>query len=192
MSTELESLLEELIGGDDDRAELATAGIASMGQVALPALQPLLESRDVDARWWALRTLAQMDEPPLEWLIQGLKDESAEVRQCSALGICHHPTERAVDDLLALLQDVEPVSSNLAASALIRIGKAATQDLLDKLDTLKGTGRIEAMRALATLEDTRAISALMAGTEEDSLLVNHWAEEGLKRLGLDMVYLQPD
>jgi len=32
----------------------------------------------------------------------------------------------------------------------------------------------------------------MAALEEDSISMQFWAEEGLERLGLGMVYLKPD
>jgi len=48
------------------------------------------------------------------------------------------------------------------------------------------------MRALAEITDHRAIPALMAALDDESVMVQHWAEEGLERLGLDMVYLKPE
>ena len=32
---------------------------------------------------------------------------------------------------------------------------------------------------------------MMKVMEEDSVLLQHWAKEGLERLGLDMVYIKP-
>jgi HEAT repeat protein len=75
---------------------------------------------------------------------------------------------------------------------LIAIGKDAIPGLLDLLPNLKDVSRTEAYRAIACIEDQRSIPALMAAMDEDSLAINYWAEEGLKRLGLDMVYLEPD
>jgi len=45
---------------------------------------------------------------------------------------------------------------------------------------------------LAEIADHSAIPALMSALEDDSVMVQHWAEEGLERLGLDMVYLKPE
>jgi HEAT repeat protein len=50
--------------------------------------------------------------------------------------------------------------------------------------------RILALRALAELRDHRAIPVMMQVMEEDSVLLQHWAQEGLERLGLDMVYIK--
>jgi HEAT repeat protein len=192
MNAEIASLLIELTSGDDHRAELAVAGLSSHGNKALPALKEMLISSDSDARWWAVRTLAQMVNPPLDILIGSLEDESQEVRQCAALAICHHPDTSAILNLLRLMTESESVTTNLAATALIAIGKDAIPGLLDLLPNLKDVSRTEAYRAIACIEDQRSIPALMAAMDEDSLAINYWAEEGLKRLGLDMVYLEPD
>jgi HEAT repeat protein len=192
MKPEIESLLEELTSGDDDQAERAAASLKKFGNEVLPAIQKLLISTDVDIRWWAVRALAEMDPPSLDLLIGSMEDESQEVRQCAALAICHHPTARAIPALLKLLQESESVTSNLAATALIATGKEATAKLLELLPVVKDTARIEAYRALACIEDQQSIPALMAGLEEDSLMINYWAEEGLNRLGLGMVYMKPD
>jgi len=53
------------------------------------------------------------------------------------------------------------------------------------------SARIHALRALAEIRDHRAIPLLMQVIQEDSALLQHWAKEGLERLGLDMVYIKP-
>jgi len=62
------------------------------------------------------------------------------------------------------------------------------------IDVVKGasqSARIHALRALAEIRDHRAIQIMMKVMEEDSALLQHWAKEGLDRLGLDMVYIKP-
>jgi HEAT repeat protein len=192
MNSEIDSLCFELCSGDDGRAELAVAKLAKLGDKVTPAIQSMLMSTDIDTRWWAVRTLAQMECPPVSLLIEMLEDESQEVRQCAALAICHHPTDRAISGLLKLLLEPESVTCNLAATALIAIGKESVPGLLELLSEVKDTVRIETFRTLACIEDQRSIPALMAALDEDSLAVNYWAEEGLNRLGLGMVYMKPD
>jgi HEAT repeat protein len=88
--------------------------------------------------------------------------------------------------------------STLAANALVKIGEAAVPALLTVLEE-KMTGentlqikaaRLGAVRALATIADSRAIPAMMSALEEDSVFMKHWAEIGLEKLGLDMVYMK--
>jgi len=192
MAEELCTLLAELTCGDDLRAEAAVSGLAGRGAGILPSLRALIDSSEVDARWWAIRTLAQMAEPPTDWLIASLADPAAEVRQCAALALCHHPDGNAIPGLIRLLADPEPVSAELAADALTAIGSDALPALLEMLENGPHKARLEAVRALACLGDPRAVPSLMAALEEDSLSMQFWAEEGLERLGLGMVYLKPD
>ena len=191
-SVEISSLLIELTSGDDHRAELAVASLSLLGSEALPDLQQLLKSDESDSRWWAIRCLAQMENPPVDLLIRSLDDASQEVRQCAALAISHHPDVTAIIKILGLLAEPDSVTANLAATALVAVGKDAIPDLLEHLPFLKGIGRIEAFRAIASIADQRAIPTLMSGLDEDSLTINYWAEEGLNRLGLDMIYMKPD
>jgi len=192
MDAEIQSLLIELNSGDDHRAELAVPALSAQGDSALPALQEMLDSTVIDSRWWAVRCLAQMENPPSDLLVGSLEDGSQEVRQCAALAISHHPHISAIKSLLDLIQETESVTTNLAATALIAIGKEAIPGLLELLPNLKDGSRIEAYRAIACIADQRAIPVLMSALDEDSLAINYWAEEGLNRLGLDMVYLEPD
>jgi len=190
MAAGLESMLADLTSGDDSRAEAAVPALAALGQTALPALRNLLSSPQVDARWWALRTLAQFKAPPLSWLIESLEDPSEEVRQCAALGLYHHPAEEAIPVLIHCLSDPDPLTVNLASNALVAVGAPAVPALLDLLRDAAHMTRVGTIRALASIGDPRAIPALMAALEEDSLNMKYWAEEGLERLGLDMVYMK--
>lgn len=192
MVNNAELLLAELNSGDDNRAEQAVAGLVALGMEVFPALEKMLKSPEEDKRWWAVRCLAQVENPPISLLIGSLDDLSQEVRQCAALAISYHPDEGALPKLLELLRGPDSVTSNLAATALIAIGKNALPDLMDVLPTLEEVGRIEAYRAIACIGDHRAIPLLMNAFEEDSLAINYWAEEGLNRLGMEMVYLKPE
>lgn len=192
MAEELRTLLSELTCGDDLRAEAAVAELAKFGTEALPPLKTLLISPETDARWWGIRTLAQMDAPPTDWLQAALKDPSGEVRQCAALALVHHPDLNAISDLVGMLADPEPVCAELAADALCALRAQAVPPLLAVLENGPYKARLEALRALACIKDQRAIPALMAALEEDSVSMQFWAEDGLERLGLNMVYLKPE
>ncbi len=192
MTDELSALLAELTCGDDARAEAAVSDLAGRGDVILPALKALLNSTEVDAPWWSIRTLAQMSAPPSDWLIAALADSNSEVRQCALLALCLHPDENAIPALIRLLADPEPVSAELASSALAAIGSQAVPALIESLENGAHKARLEAVRALSAIRDPRAIPSLIAALEEDSLAMQFWAEEGLERLGLGMVYLKAE
>ena len=103
-----------------------------------------------------------------------------------------HPDETAIRPLIQALSDADSLVSNLACTALVSIGKPAVPSLLEIPKDAPQMARINAIRALAEIEDYHAIPALMAALEEDSAMMQHWAEEGLERLGLNMVYLKPE
>lgn len=190
-------MLEDLTSGDETRAEAAVAPLLGMGEEAVPALLELTRSPDVDSRWWALRVLAASPHLQSEWLVPFLEDPAPEVRQCAALGLAGRPDERAVEKLIRALNDEDSMVATLAANALVKTGSPAVPSLIEvaKRPTVEGSGsqsqRIHALRALAEIRDHRAIPVMMQVMQEDSALLQHWAQEGLERLGLDMVYIKP-
>jgi HEAT repeat protein len=158
----------------------------------------------VDRRWWGLRVLAESPHvtPKAERLVPFLRDPAREVRQCAALGLAIQPDESATGPLVEALSDADTMVGSLAVSALVKIGGAAVPALIDAIkhrpaaegNVAGGTSpaaRIHALRALAEIRDHRAIPIMMKVMEEDSALLQHWAKEGLERLGLDMVYIKP-
>jgi HEAT repeat protein len=190
---DLQSQLEDLLSGDEARAEKAVVALIELGQDAIPALMDLSHSSDVDSRWWAIRTLAQSPLAQTEWLIPFLlSDPAPEVRQCAALGLAIKPDETAISPLVQALSDADSMTGNLAMNTLVKIGKDAVPALIECVkDKSLQSARILALRALAELRDHRAIPVMMQVMEEESVLLQHWAREGLERLGLDMVYIKP-
>jgi len=193
----LRALLSDLTSGNEGRAEKAVPALIELGEAAIPALLDLTRSSDVDQRWWALRVLAQAPQAQAEWLVPFLADPSREVRQCAALGLAIKPNESATGTLVQALSDEDSMVSSLAVNALVKIGKAAVPALIEvvkpgsKDSPVPQSARIHALRALAEIRDHRAIPVMMKVMEEDSALLQHWAKEGLDRLGLDMVYMKP-
>mgnify|MGYP000229843663 CR=1 FL=1 len=188
----LRELLNELISGDEARAERASASLAALGADAIPALRELANSPEPESRWWALRTLAQSPLLQTEWLIPFLDDPAPEVRQCAALGLGSKADERAAQAIVRALKDEDGMVCSLAVKALITIGREAVPSLIELAKRgAPPSASIHALRALAQIRDHRAIPVMMQVMEEDSALLQYWAKEGLERLGLDMVYLKP-
>jgi HEAT repeat protein len=187
----LQDLLKDLTSGNETRAEEAVHSLISLDEEAIPALLDLTRSSDVDHRWWGLRVLAQSPHAKAEWLVPFLNDPAREVRQCAALGLAIKPEESATEPLVQALSDEDSMVSSLAVNALVKIGKAAVPALIDVMKNASQSARIHALRALAEIRDHRAIPVMMKVMEEDSALLQHWAKEGLDRLGLDMVYIKP-
>jgi len=187
----LQDLLSDLTSGSETRAEKAVPELIDLGQEAIPALLDLTHSSEVDHRWWGLRVLAQSPHSQAEWLVPFLNDPAREVRQCAALGLAIKPDESATQPLVQALNDEDSMVSSLAVNALVKIGNAAVPSLIEVVKNAPQSARIHALRALAEIRDHRAIPVMMKVMEEDSALLQHWAKEGLDRLGLDMVYIKP-
>ena len=51
--------------------------------------------------------------------------------------------------------------------------------------------QILALRALSDIRDHRAIPVMMKVLNEESAVLQYWAQEGLQKLGLDMIYGKP-
>jgi HEAT repeat protein len=189
----LPNLLTDLTGGDEERAERAVASLIEWGEESVPALLDLTRSSDADTRWWALRTLAQSPHCRTEWLVPFLTNDPApEVRQCAALGLAVRADESAIQPLVRALTDADGMVGGLASNALVRIGRASVPSLIEVVQDGTQSARILALRALAEIRDHRAIPIMMKVMEEDSSLLQHWAQEGLERLGLDMIYIKPE
>ena len=189
----LQDLLNELTSGDEEHAEKAVVSLVELGEEAIPALLDLTHSPDADTRWWALRTLAQSPLCRTEWLVPFLeRDPSPEVRQCAALGLAGKADESAIQPLVHALTDADTMVGSLSATALVKIGSEAVPSLIEVVKSGKQSARILALRALAEIKDHRAIPIMMKVMGENSSLLQHWAKEGLDRLGLDMIYIKPE
>jgi len=187
----LQDFLNDLASKDEARAEKSISALVDFGKDAIPSLLKLSASAEVDTRWWAVRALSQAPHVSTGQLLPFLSDTAPEVRQCAALGLAEKPDESATQPLVRALSDVDAMVCSLAARALVKIGKPAVPSLIEAVNHKSQAVRIHAIRALAEIRDPRAIPTLMKVMEEDSALLQHWAKEGLERLGLDMVYLKP-
>lgn len=190
---DLAALLSDLLCGDDRRAEQAAQTLARHPQ-ALPELYKLLDLPDPEHRWWAVRTLAGCEpaEQTTRRLLAALEDDSSEVRQAAALALCHCPDLQAAPALIRALTDPDPMVVGLAGNALTLLKSEVVPALAAALDeTHNPAARREIVRSLAEIGDPRAIPALMKAIQSDSALMQYWAEHGLEKLGLGMVFIKP-
>jgi HEAT repeat protein len=204
----LEDILNDLTSGDDSLAETSVQSLAELPEeeqlAATAALSERLASPEVDQRWWAARTLAEL--PFLQThnlLMQALEDPDPSVRQCAALGLRAQikrtpgwdpepgTREALLLRLLAGLKDPDPLAARLAADALMAIGEPAVAQLLELLNNSDQAVRLLLVRILAEIGDQRAIPALVAALDEDSLFMEYWANEGLEKMGVGMRYFIP-
>lgn len=188
----MESLLAELTSGDDERAEAAIPALVALGEAALEPLLDLTRSADADIRWWGIRALAASPHTRTRDLIPHLSDPSPDVRAAAALALSAHPGEEAIEALVKTLGDEDSLTAGLAGTALVKIGSPAVASLLEVMQEARTGIRISALRALCEIRDHRAIPVMMKclNNENESAVIQYWAQQGLERLGLDMVYIK--
>lgn len=187
----MHELLAELTSGDDARAEKSIPAIVDLGLAAIPTLLELTRAEEVDSRWWAVRALAASPHARTENLIPLLSDSASEVRAAAALALCNHPDESAIPALINTLSDEDSLTAGLAGNALVKIGSPSVPSLLTVMSEAPTSIRIIVLRALSEIRDHRAIPVMMKSLSEESAVLQYWAQEGLQRLGLDMVYGKP-
>ena len=191
LQIKMHELLAELTSGDDTRAENSIPAIVDLGMAAIPTLLELTRAEEVDSRWWAVRALAASPHTRTEDLIPLLSDSASDVRAAAALALCNHPDESAIPALINTLSDEDSLTAGLAGNALVKIGSPSVPSLLTVMSEAPTSIRIIVLRALSEIRDPRAIPVMMKSLSEESAVLQYWAQEGLQRLGLDMVYGKP-
>ncbi len=184
------TVLDELFSGDDARA-VAAAALVTVEH--LPALEAALAGRDPDARWWAVAGLAHIPgEHATRLLLAAAEDNDANLRAAALHALGQRDGPEAVPALLRALGDASDYLARLATESLVRTAPQAVPELIAALQRDKHPRvRANAARALALIADPAAIPALFAALEDESILVQHWAEEGLEKLGVGQVYFKP-
>ena len=187
------ALLEDLVSGDDDRAEAAALALGQRGDGALPALRQMLSHPNVDTRWWATRAIGEIgSDAAIPALIDRCADLDPDVRACAiyALGRAGPRAIDAVPVLAQRLADTHAHTAQLAADALARIGKATTPSLVDALKHGAPPVRGRAARALAQILDPSSIPALIASLEDESPIVEYYADIALQKMGVGSILLK--
>ena len=184
------TLLDELFSGDDERAA-ATAPL--VGAEHLPALAMALAGPDPEARWWAVVALSHIPgDNVTQLLVHIAQDGDPDLRAAALHALGQHGGAAAIPVLLNALGDDSDYLARLAADALVHVTPAAVPDLIVLLKTHPHPrARANAARALAFIGDTAAIPALFGALSDDSILVQHWADEGLERMGVGQIYFKP-
>ncbi len=187
----MQNLLAELTSGDDTRAENSISALTQLGMAVIPAVLDLTHAEEADTRWWAVRALAASPHTRTVDLLPLLNDSAPEVRAATALALCNHPHEDAIGALIHALADEDSLTAGLAGNALAKIGSPSVPSLLKVMAETPTGIRILILRTLSEIRDHRAIPALMSCLGEESAVLQYWAQVGLERLGLDMVYIKP-
>lgn len=133
-------------------------------------------------------SLAQL---PLDTLRAALGETDSEVRACALYALGTHSEPEAISLLGVVLGDPSQFLARTACDSLERIGKPAVSTLIEALKHPSAQVRGLAARALAHIKDTSSIPALFAALEDESAIVQHWADAGLDNMGVGQVYFKP-
>jgi HEAT repeat protein len=190
---ELDQLLEDLSSEDEDRAQAAIPALSVHGSAAIEALAKLLDSPISDRRWWATYALSAFKADPEAQtaIIRMLHDSDNAVQQCAALALKHNPSQDGLPALVQALHSTDRLTARLAGDALAALGAPAVPQLAEASKDSSPSVRIEAVRALAEMRHPDAIAPLFKCIDDPSSVVTHWAEEGLDRLGIGMMFFNP-
>ncbi len=188
---DLDALLNDLISDDDEQAEASAQQITALGSAAIGPLLEMLEAKNANHRWWAVRALSTLeDEEARTATCRALTDPVSAVRQCAALSLRERPSTDAIPLLIDSLHDSDRLFARFAGDALATVGNPAVPALIEALESENPRVRIEAARALALIHNPQAITALFAALDDPSPLVTYWAEEGLKNTGVEMLFFK--
>lgn len=191
----LDNYINELLSGDDERAEAAALKFEQFGRSAVSALEKLLSNSNSDTRWWAIRGLAEIHTEEISGiLIAALQDKDLAVKQCTLMAMRKRPDNSYIPHLISHLRNQDGLVSSLAADALMAIGKDAAPSLLGVLESGTLAEKRLAVRALATIAhyDFESVSALFKLLDSDSAVLVYWAELGLRKMGVGMTFFEPD
>ncbi|HJS28081.1 MAG TPA: HEAT repeat domain-containing protein [Anaerolineales bacterium] len=185
------ALFSELITTQDEQTAGPLIARILLEESILPYLAGSLAVGDSNERWWAVRILSEIQGDEAADLIRkALFDADAEVRQCAALALRSRQDPRALTGLLGLLSEPDHLSARLAGDSLSELGSAAIPGLTEILTGGPPGARVEAARALALMDSLDAVPTLFECLEDESALVELWADEGLQRRGIGMTFFQ--
>lgn len=186
-------LLDELSCGEDEWAEEALSHLAVWGAEAVEPLRERLSSPDAEVRWWAVRALAEVkDERVPGLLVKALADPDKGVRWCAGLALRSQPSAAAIPTLVGMLTNEDALTRRLAGDALVAVGKESVPPLLEIVQKGEHLARLEAVRALAKIGDVSAIPVLFEALDDGTAMIEYWANEGLEKMGVGMVFYRPE
>lgn len=134
---------------------------------------------------------SKLDQIATHDLIQFLNSEDEETRAAAIYALRTRTTADAVTALIAVLSNPDSFLARTACDSLIHIGTAATPKLIEALKDQNIQTRGLAARALAHIKDQSSIPALFNALNDESMMVQYWADEALERMGVGQIYFKP-
>ena len=158
MQQRIENLISSVGSMDLDVQERVARELAEIGQPAIDPLYNVLQdgNKDFFMRQGCAYALVKIGKPTVDRFIAGLKDEDAVIRHLSAWALGKLKEPRAVEPLIAVIEDTTPRNTTFA----LILGKKEPID--------NSIPRSHAVSSLGELKDSRAIKSLIVAlTDQD-------------------------
>jgi HEAT repeat protein len=174
---------------------VAIEALSYMGEAAVDAVIPWLETGDDEHRLMACQVLARVDEgtiaKSLEPLRKALRDESSKVRieAARALGSAGTSAIPVYQYLVHALRDTDDEAREEVIQALIRIGPVGGKELINALTDKYWRSREGAARVIGTFSSLAetAKSNLIVGLSDNNVDVRLAVIQALSVLGEEVV-----
>ena len=186
LQSEITKHIEALKEEDSAIWNVARNALASIGKPAIASLISGLRSNNRHVRYGSASLLGQMgDATAVEPLILALKDESPNQRGLAAHALGQLKDTRAIEPLLDLMiEDEDRINRTMAWEALISIGKAEIEPLIQILHTDTHQRRLMiVIRILADLQDVRAVVPLIEALDAADPQIRASSVQALSEIG---------
>lgn len=133
----------------------------------------------------------KLDQIATSDLIEFVKDKDEETRAAAIYALRFRSTADAVSALIAALATPDSFLARTACDSLIHLNTVAVPQLIIALGSSNVQTRGLAARALAHIKDQSTIPALFKALDDESAMVQYWADEALERMGVGQIYFKP-
>ena len=127
----------------------------------------------------AERALCRIGKPAVPALVNGLKHDDIVVRRRAAQILGQIQDPRAIEPLIAVLDDMDRELTGAATTALGHLAPAAVEPLLRTLAEGSAQQRQYAAGALGATKDMRAVEPLLIALQAQDPLLQKWAAHAL-------------
>ena len=135
--------------------------------------------------------MKKLDQIATGDLIEFVNGSDDETRAAALYALRTRSTADAVTALITVLANPDTFLARTACDSLIHIGKVATSNLIEALKDQNIQTRGLAARALAHIKDQSSIPALFNALDDESMMVQYWADEALEKMGVGQIYFKP-
>jgi HEAT repeat protein len=197
---EVERLILSLKAADYDVKRESVTKLAGIGRAAVVPLIDVLKDDDYITRMCAADALGRIgDRRAVEPLIAALrnKDEHPGVRASAIEALGKIADERAIVPLIAILRIENPfpedgdcgtgasVFLTTARDALVEIGRAAAEPLIEELKTGPKCSRYRAAEILGYICDERVVEPLFEALKDEAEIVGNSSADALYHLAFN-------